>query len=289
MQIGWIGLGTMGASMAGHLVQAGHGVTVFNRTPGRAEAVVAAGAREAATPAAAATGAELVFACVSDSPDVEAIVLGADGVAGAMAAGSVFVDCSTISPTVARRLAVALRERGIGAVDAPVSGGSEGAAKGTLTTFVGGEDADVERATPALRTFCARLTHLGGPGSGQAGKAVNQTLLAGAYAALGEALVLGEKEGLPLPALAEALGGGAARSWVLENRAGNVIADRYPLGFKASLYLKDLRIALAEAEDLGLELPVTRLVAGLSERIVRAGYGDEDVSNFARLVRGDVP
>ena len=289
MKIAWIGLGTMGEYMAGHLLDAGHELTVHNRTREREEELAGRGAKRAASPREAAAGAELVCLCLSDSPDVEAVVLGDDGVAAGIASGAVVLDCSTIAPATARRVALALAERGAGAVDAPVSGGSEGARKGQLTAFVGGEDAHVAVARPALEAFCRSITHLGGPGAGQAGKAVNQVLISGTYAALGEGLALGEKEGLPLEALVQALGGGAAGSWILENRSGNVIRSSYPLGFKMDLHLKDLRIALAEGDRLGLPMEVTRLVAEQAQRLVDAGYGNEDSSSLARVARGEIP
>lgn len=286
MKIAWIGLGTMGGAMAGHLVGAGHDVAVFNRTPGRDQALVDAGARSCASPAEAASGAQLVFTCVSDSPDVEHVVFGPGGVAESVSAGTVLVDCSTISPAITRGIAERLTAIGVGAVDAPVSGGSEGAVKGTLSAFVGGVDADVQAAQPALEAFCATITHLGPPGAGQAAKAVNQVLIAGTYATLGEALVLGEREGLPVEALVAALSGGAAQSWVLQNRAGNVIADDYPLGFRVELHLKDLRIALAEARELGVPMAITEIIAGQERSLTDAGFGAEDLSNLARVPRG---
>ena len=289
MKIAWIGLGTMGEFMAGHLLDAGHELTVHNRTRSREEALAARGALRAGTPREAATGAELVCLCVSDSPDVEALVLGEDGIAAGVDSGAVVLDCSTIAPATTRSIAAVLAERGAGAVDAPVSGGSEGARKGQLTAFVGGEDADVATARTALEAFCKSITHLGGVGAGQAGKAVNQVLISGTYAALGEGLALGEKEGLPLEALVAALGGGAAGSWILENRSGNVIRGSYPLGFKMELHLKDLRIALAEGDRLGLPMEVTRLVAEQAQRLVDSGHGDEDSSSLARVARGEIP
>ena len=288
MQTAFIGLGTMGAAMAGHLLAAGHDVCVHNRTRVREEPLVAAGATAAATPREAAAGAELVFCCVSDTPDVEQIVRGPDGAAAGMQQGSVFVDHSTIAPAGTRTLAAELAAKGIGFVDAPVSGGSEGAKRGTLTAFIGGEAAHVERARPALETFCASITHLGPAGSGQAGKAANQVLISGTYASLGEALALAEREGLPLEPLVRALAGGAAGSWILQNRSENVIRGTYPLGFRTSLHLKDLKIALAEADAHGLELAVARLVAAQQERLIAAGYADEDSSALARAARGQV-
>ena len=288
MRIAWIGLGTMGAAMAAHLVRAGHDVVVHNRTSGREGPLVELGATWASSPADAADGAEVVFVCVSDSPDVEQVVLGSDGAAERMAPGSVLVDCSTISPSTTRTLATELAKRGIGAVDAPVSGGSEGALKGTLTAFVGGEAAHVAQAGPALESFCRTITHLGPAGAGQAAKAVNQVLIAGTYATLGEALVLGEKEGLPMDLLVSALSAGAAQSWVLENRSRNVVADDYPLGFRVELHLKDLRIALDEAARLEIPLAVTSMVAAQEQALTDAGHGGEDVSNLARVPRGRV-
>jgi 3-hydroxyisobutyrate dehydrogenase-like beta-hydroxyacid dehydrogenase len=278
----------MGAPMAGHLLAAGHELHVHNRTRAREEPLAAAGAIRADTPAEAVVGADLVFTCVSDSPDLEEIVLGPGGVAGGMKQESVLVDCSTVSPATAKKIASTLLPMGIGAVDAPVSGGSEGARNGTLTIFVGGEDAHVHAAMPALKVFSRSITHLGLPGAGQAGKAVNQVLIAGTYAALGEGLALAEREGLPLPQLVEALNGGAARSWILENRSKNVIDDDYPLGFRVALHLKDLKIALEEADRYGLPMAVTRLVAQQEERLVAAGHGDEDNSVLARVAKGEV-
>jgi 3-hydroxyisobutyrate dehydrogenase-like beta-hydroxyacid dehydrogenase len=288
MRIAWIGLGTMGAPMAGHLLAAGHEMHVHNRTRAREELLAEAGASRAASPAEAADGADLVFTCVSDSPDLEAVVLGSTGVAASMRPGAVLVDCSTVGPGTSRRIAATLEAKGCGAVDAPVSGGSEGARKGTLTVFVGGEEAHVATALPALETFSRSVTHLGPPGAGQAGKAVNQVLIAGTYAALGEGLALAEREGLPLEELVTALSGGAAGSWILQNRSQNVIRNEYPLGFRIALHLKDLKIALAEADRHQLPMAVSRLVAEQEERLVATGHGDEDNSALARVARGEV-
>jgi 3-hydroxyisobutyrate dehydrogenase-like beta-hydroxyacid dehydrogenase len=285
MNLAWIGTGTMGAAMDAHLVRAGHDVAVWNRTIARTDELAALGARVASSPADAAAGADVVFVCVSDSPDVEQVMLGPDGAAETMAPGSVLVDHSTISPAVARTIATTLATRGIGAVDAPVSGGSEGAKNGTLSAFVGGSDEAVATARPAMECFCASITHLGPAGAGQAAKAVNQVLISGTYATLGEALVLGEREGLPMDALVSALSAGAAQSWVLANRSKNVIDDSYPLGFRVALHLKDLRIALAEATTLGVPMAITELIAQQESGLVEAGRGDEDLSNLARIPR----
>jgi 3-hydroxyisobutyrate dehydrogenase len=292
MKVGVVGLGTMGAPMARHLIEAGHEVTVWNRTRAREEPLVARGATSAPSLADVGRAADAVLTCVSDDPDLEAVVLGEGGpgeggLAAGMPAGSVLVDCSTVSPTLARRLAAELESGGRLFVDAPVSGGSEGAERGTLTVFAGGSPEALEAAMPVLEAFGGRITHLGPAGAGQAAKAVNQVIIAGVYASVAEGLVFAERAGLPAPALIEALSAGAADSWVLRNRSANMVASSYPLGFRTSLHLKDLRIALREAESLGVPLDVAALVAGVEDALVTAGFGDEDVSNVARHVRGE--
>jgi 3-hydroxyisobutyrate dehydrogenase len=284
-RIGFVGLGTMGAAMAANLRRAGFAVTAWNRTPGRVGELVALGGTEAASPADVARASDVVVICVSDTPDVEAVLLGPDGIAAGLAAGGLVIDCSTISPAATTRLASTLRERGIGLVDAPVSGGSEGAKQATLTIFVGGEPADVERARPVLEAMGKTITHFGPAGSGQAVKAVNQVVIAGAYLGVAEGIVLALKAGLDAEAVAAALGGGAARSWVLENRSGRMIDNEYPLGFRTSLHLKDLAIALEMARSLGATLPVAGLAAQLESGLVAKGRGDEDMSNLARAIR----
>ncbi len=283
MRVAVIGLGTMGAPMARHLLAAGHEVTVHNRTRSREEPLAALGAHRADSPAAAAATAEAVLTCVSDTPDLEHIVMAPDGIAAGLAAGGVVVDCSTVSPTAVAGMAARLKERGIGMVDAPVSGGSEGAERGTLTIFCGGADADVAKARPVLEAFSSRITHLGPSGSGQVAKAVNQVMIAGTYASVGEGIALAQAAGLPLPELVEALSAGAASSWVLQNRAANMISDSYPLGFKLALHRKDLGIALDEAGRAGLPLDVAQLVAAQEDTLMAEGHGDEDVSALARL------
>src|SRR6185369_15490293 len=227
MRVAVIGLGTMGGPMARHLIEAGHEVTVHNRTREREEPLAALGAERAASPAEAAQAADAVLTCVSDTPDLEHVLLGPGGVAEGLASGGLVVDCSTVSPSATADIAARLAERGIGMVDAPVSGGSEGAEKGTLTIFCGGEERDVERAGPILDAIGTKITHLGPSGAGQVAKAVNQVMIAGTYATVGEGIALAQAAGLPLEKLVEALSGGAAASWVLQNRSGNMIADTY--------------------------------------------------------------
>lgn len=284
-RIGFIGLGTMGAAMAGHLARAGHPLTVWNRTPGRAAELVALGATEAATPGALARASDVIVICVSDTPDVESVLFGPGGVAAGAGRGSLLIDCSTISPGATRSFAEKLAAQGVAMVDAPVSGGSEGAKQATLTIFVGGETAAVERARPILATIGKTITHVGPIGAGQAVKAVNQVVIAGIYLGVAEGMVLAMRAGLDPALVATALGGGVARSWILENRSGKMIANDYPLGFRTSLHLKDLAIALDLARSVGVALPVSALAAQLEAGLVARGYGDEDMSNLARAIR----
>ena len=284
-RIAFVGLGTMGAAMAVNLRRAGFPVTGWNRSPGKAAELVELGGTEAATPAEAAGSADIVVVCVSDTPDVDAVLFGPDGVADGLARGGLVIDCSTISPEATTRFAARLRERGVGMVDAPVSGGSEGARKATLTIFVGGEPADVDRARPVLAAMGSTVTHFGPSGSGQAVKAVNQVTIAGIYLGVAEGMILAIKAGLDPEAVAGALGGGVAKSWILENRSGKMIHNDYPLGFRTSLHLKDLAIALDLARATGTTLPVASLAAQLEAGLVARGYGDEDMSNLARAIR----
>ena len=284
-RVGFIGLGTMGAAMAANLARAGFGVTAWNRTPDRAPELDGLGVERAATPADVARSVETLVICVSDTPDVAAVLLGPDGVATGARPGTLVIDCSTISPGATRGFASELAKRDIALVDAPVSGGSEGAQKATLTIFVGGEAADVERARPILAALGKTITHVGPIGSGQAVKAVNQVILAGTYLGVAEGIVLAMKAGLDVEQVVSALGGGAAQSWVLANRAGRMIANDYPLGFKVALHRKDLGIALELAEELGADLPVSALAAGLETELIAAGHADDDMSALARSIR----
>ncbi len=284
-QVAFLGLGTMGAAMAANLARAGYPVTAWNRSPGRAPELDDLGVTRAATPAEAAGAVDVAVLCVSDSPDVEAVLFGPDGLAQGARSGLLVVDCSTIAPSATRDFGARLAASGVRLVDAPVSGGSEGARNATLTIFVGGEPADVERAQPVLAAMGRTITHVGPLGAGQAVKAVNQVILAGGYLGVAEGIVLGLKAGLDVGQVVQALSGGAAQSWVLANRSGRMIDNDYPLGFKVALHRKDLRIALDLAGELGAELPVTELAAGLEDRLIAAGHADEDMSALARTIR----
>ncbi len=286
MNIAFIGLGTMGAPMARNLLKAGFRLTVHNRTRQKEEALAELGALRAESPQAAADGADIIMTNVSDTPDVERVVLGEAGAVHGMKAGGVLIDLSTISPAATRRIAEKLAERGLEMLDAPVSGGSEGAQKGTLSIMVGGKPEVFERVEPVLEVLGKTVTHVGPVGSGQVAKAVNQVIIAGVYAAVAEGMALGlASSGIDLSAARRALSGGAAGSWVLENRAQNMVDNRYPLGFRTRLHLKDLNIALETARELGVPIPLAAYVAQLETGLVKRGFGDEDVSNIARAVR----
>ncbi len=284
-RVGFVGLGTMGAAMAANLARAGFPLTVWNRSPARGEPLGQLGATQAASPASVAHESDVVVVCVSDTQDVEEVLFGPEGVSGGSASGSLVIDCSTISPSATRTFAQRLESLGVAFVDAPVSGGSEGALHGTLSIFVGGEPAAVERARPVLMAVGRTITHLGAVGAGQAAKAVNQVILAGTYLGVAEGIVLALKSGLDPDALVAALSGGAAQSWVLANRSGRMIANDYPLGFKLSLHRKDLGIALDLARDTGTALPIAGLCAQIESGLAGQGFGDEDMSAVARAIR----
>jgi 3-hydroxyisobutyrate dehydrogenase len=285
MRIGFIGLGTMGAPMARRLTQAGHLVTVHNRTRDKELPLEREGARRAESPRAAAADADMVFTMVSDTPDLEAVVLGETGAIHGLAEGSVLIDMSTVSPAATRDIARRLNERGVAMLDAPVSGGSEGAEQGTLSIMIGGDAAVLERVRPVLELLGRTITLVGPVGSGQLTKAINQVIIAGTYAAVAEGLVMGLKAGIDVEAAQAALAGGAAGSWVLSNRGPNMIRNSYPLGFRSRLHRKDLGIALEAARSLGMAIPVAAYVEQLETSLVGRELGDEDVSNIARIVR----
>jgi 3-hydroxyisobutyrate dehydrogenase len=285
MRVGFVGLGTMGGAMAANAARAGFQVTAWNRTPGRAAELVDLGVTMAATPAAVAAASDIVVTIVSDTPDVEAVLFGRDGVAEGAKRGSLVVDMSTISPSATRDFAERLAAKGVAMLDAPVSGGSEGAKKGTLSIFVGGEAAELERARPVLESLGTTITHVGPIGSGQAVKAVNQVILAGTYLGVAEGIVLALKAGLDVDQVVGALSGGAAQSWVLANRSGRMKDNDYPLGFKVALHRKDLGIALAMARELGASLPVSEMCESIEVALMGEGHAEEDMSAIARSIR----
>ncbi len=286
MNVAFVGLGTMGEPMVRNLVKAGHCVTVYNRTGDKAQRLEkAVGVVATNSPSQAAEAADIIITCVSDSPDVEAVVLGEGGIVYGARPGSLLIDMSTISPNVTRRIAEALQEKEIAMLDAPVSGGSEGAQQGTLSIMVGGQAADVARAMPVLEAMGRTITHVGPIGAGQTTKAINQIIVAGTYWSVAEGMSLGLKAGLDMEKVVQAVGSGAAGSWGLTNRSSNMIDNDYPLGFRMRLHQKDLKIALETARELGMPLPVAAYVEQVETGLIAKGYGDEDVSAIARSVR----
>lgn len=285
MNIAFIGMGTMGAPMAINLLKAGHRVVVHNRTRDREQMVAEAGATRAASPQEAAMEADIIITCVSDGPDVEAVMLGPEGIIHGAKEGAIAIDMSTISATVTRRIAETLRQKGIAMLDAPISGGSEGAKNGTLSIMVGGEARDMEMAMPAFQAMGKTITHVGSIGAGQLTKAINQIIIAGTYWGIAEGMAMGLKAGLDMEKVVQAVGGGAAGSWGLTNRSGNMLKNEYPLGFRTRFHRKDLNIALEAARELGVPLPIAAYVEQVETGLIARGYGDEDLSNMARVVR----
>jgi 3-hydroxyisobutyrate dehydrogenase len=284
-RVGFIGLGTMGASMAANLVRAGFELTVWNRTPGRDLDVLALGAHRAQTPSEVAAASDIVVVCVTDSPQVDEILFADHGLAAGLRAGSLIIDCSSISPLATREFAARLATNDVHWVDAPVSGGSEGALRGTLSIMVGGTEDDVARAHPVLVAMGSNITHVGELGAGQWTKAVNQVILAGTYLGVAEGITLGLSAGLDMDRVVAALSGGAANSWILTNRSQRMIDDDYPLGFKISLHRKDLEIALSLASETGAHLPVAAMAAEFEDELIAEGHGDDDNSALARSIR----
>lgn len=288
MKIAVLGMGTMGAPMATNLIKAGCEVTVQNRTRSREEPLAKLGAARAETPAAAAADADIVLCCVSDTPDVERVLLDPEtgaGVVHGLKDGGLIIDCSSIAPEATRRFAEQFRARNIGYVDAPVSGGSEGAIKGTLTIMCGGTEEDFARAEPVLQIIGAKITRIGPVGCGQIAKVANQVAIAGTFMALAEALTLAYRAGANPERVVDAIGGGVAGSWILNNRSDKMLNDDYPLGFRTRLHRKDLGIALDTARQFKVPVPIASLVATIEDALIAQGFGDEDMSNLARFVR----
>ena len=278
MKVAFLGLGVMGFPMAGHLAEAGHEVDVYNRTRAKADAWAAKHAgRVAATPAEAAADAEIVFACVGNDDDILEV---ASAALPAMAEGTVFVDHTTTSAEMARRLDGMARERGIAFVDAPISGGQSGAEQGILTVMCGGDAAACERAAAVAGCYARRWRRLGPAGAGQLTKMVNQVCIAGLVQALSEGLDFAERAGLDPAAVFDVIGGGAAQSWQMDHRAATMAARKFDYGFAVEWMRKDLGYALAEGARIGAELPVTRLVDGYYAEIEAAGGARWDTSSL---------
>jgi 3-hydroxyisobutyrate dehydrogenase len=285
MKLAFIGLGVMGFPMAGHLAKAGHQVTVYNRTAAKAQAWTAQyGGAQGATPAEAAHGAELVFTCVGNDDDVRAVTLGETGALAGMGKGAILVDHTTASAELARELDRAAKARGLGFLDAPVSGGQAGAETGKLTVMIGGEATSFQRAEPVMAHYGRAVTHMGPAGNGQLTKMVNQILIAGLVQGLAEGLNFAMRAGLDAKKAAGVIAKGAAQSWQLENRFETMLHGKFDFGFAVDWMRKDLGICLAEARRNKSALPVTALVDQFYERVQERGGGRWDTSSLIHLL-----
>ncbi|MEM1141476.1 MAG: NAD(P)-dependent oxidoreductase [Pseudomonadota bacterium] len=286
MNIAFLGLGVMGYPMAGHLAGAGHSVSVYNRTSTKADRWVDEfGGRSAQTPAAAAEGADIVCLCVGNDHDVREVVLGESGALSTMSAQSLLIDHTTASAELARELSAECAEKGIGFLDAPVSGGQAGAENGALTIMIGGEAEDFARAEPVLASYARCAKHLGPAGSGQLAKMANQICIAGVLQGLSEALLFSERAGLNSSEVVSVLSQGAAQSWQMENRASTMLKGEYDFGFAVEWMRKDLGIVKDEAQRLGLALELVKQVDGHYAEVEAMGGQRWDTSSLlARLM-----
>jgi 2-hydroxy-3-oxopropionate reductase len=282
--IGFIGLGVMGDPMARNLLDAGHSLVVHSRSPGPVEALAEAGAETASGPREVAERTDVVITMLPDSPAVEAVVLGEDGVLAGASEGDLLIDMSTIHPTVSVAVAEAAGERGVAALDAPVSGGDVGAQQGELSIMVGGEEHAYERARPIFDVLGKTIVHVGEAGGGQVVKACNQVVVAITIAGVSEALVLGEKAGVDPELILDVLGGGLAQNKVMEMRRSNFLGHDFTPGFRIDLHHKDLGIALGSGDEYGVPLPVTGLVQQQMRALRARGHGGDDHSGLIQLV-----
>ncbi|NVK17966.1 MAG: NAD(P)-dependent oxidoreductase [Methylocystaceae bacterium] len=286
MKVAFLGLGVMGYPMAGHLIKAGHEVTVYNRTTAKAEKWVSEyGGSLSKTPSEAATGAEIVFACVGNDDDLRSICTGENGAFGAMDKGSLFVDHTTASADVAREMAAVAKDMGLSFMDAPVSGGQAGAENGVLTVMVGGTEEDFAKAEPVMQAYGRAVTLMGPVGAGQLTKMVNQITFVSAVQGIAEGLAFAETAGLDAKKVVDVISKGAAGSWQLENRGYTMIDDKFDFGFAVDLVRKDLGICLDEARRNGARLPSTALIDQYYGEIQKRGGGNWDTSSLIKLVR----
>ena len=289
-RVAFLGLGVMGYPMAGHLARAGHSVTVYNRSPAKAAAWCAefadtAAPRSASTPRLAAEQADIIFCCVGNDEDLRSVTLGEQGAFAGMRAGSIFVDHTTASASVARELAQIAGQAGLAFVDAPVSGGQAGAQNGLLTVMCGGDAAAFARAEPVAMAFSRAFTHLGESGAGQLAKMVNQICIAGIVQGLSEAIAFGQRAGLDMPQVLDVIGKGAAQSWQMDNRGKTMVADQFEFGFAVDWMRKDLGLVLDEAKRNGARLPLTALVDQFYADVQQMGGQRWDTSSLIRRLK----
>jgi 3-hydroxyisobutyrate dehydrogenase-like beta-hydroxyacid dehydrogenase len=298
-KVAFLGLGVMGYPMAGHLARAGHQVTVYNRNPAKsaawcAEFADAKGAASAPTPEAAAQGCDIVFCCVGNDDDLRSVVLGADqgdgtraagGALAGMGSGTIFVDHTTASASVARELHAAAAQRGVAFIDAPVSGGQAGAQNGMLTVMCGGEASAFETAAPVAQAFARAITLLGDSGAGQLAKMVNQICIAGLVQGLSEGIAFGQRAGLDMEQVLDVIGKGAAQSWQMDNRGKTMVADQFDFGFAVDWMRKDLGLVLDEARRNGARVPVTALVDQFYADVQQMGGTRWDTSSLIKRLK----
>jgi 3-hydroxyisobutyrate dehydrogenase len=284
-KIAFIGIGVMGGPMAAHLARAGHDLTVYNRTQSKAEKWVAEhGGAFAHSPAEAAKEAQIVISCVGNDDDLSAVTMGRDGAFGAMQGGGLFIDHTTVSAQIARQLSVEAQGRSILVVDAPVSGGQAGAENGKLSIMCGGSKEAFAAAENIMSVYAARIVHVGGPGAGQTTKMCNQIAIAGVLEGLSEALRFAQASKLDLDKVYDAISGGAAQSWQMDNRWATMANDEFDFGFAVDWMRKDLGLALAEARTNGSTLPVAALVDQFYAEVQAAGGGRHDTSSLVSRI-----
>ena len=282
--VGFIGLGIMGKPMAKNLIEAGHELVVFNRTRSKAEELAGDGATVAGSPREVAERSDVIITMLPDSPQVEEVLVGENGVLEGIKEGALVVDTSTISPVVTEELAAKVKEKGASMLDAPVSGGDVGAIEGTLSIMVGGSEEDFERARPLFEAMGKTVTHVGETGAGQVAKAANQIVVALTIEAVSEALVLGSKGGVAPEKILDVLGGGLAGNKVMEVKREKMLTHSFDPGFRIELHHKDLGIALAAGREYGVTLPVTAVVDQMLQDLKMRGRGDRDHSALLTLI-----
>lgn len=284
MKLGFIGLGLMGKPMARHLLEAGFPLVVHNRSQAAVKELVKLGAQEAGSAKDVAAAADLVFTCLPDSPDVEQVVLGSDGILEGAKLGLIVVDHSTIKPATARHIAEAAAAKGVSFLDAPVSGGQLGAENGTLTIMVGGDAAALERARPALEVYGKTITHIGASGAGQVAKCCNQMMVAAQMASMAELLIFARKADVDPRKVVQAIRGGAAQCWTLDNKPERLFAGNRQPGFKAYMQVKDMGIVMETAKELDMPLPATAANTQLFEAMIGLDMGDLDNSAVVGVI-----
>ncbi len=275
-RVGFIGLGVMGKSMARNLLKAGFALTVFNRSPAKMDELVSEGANGAQSPGDVASNASIIFLCLPDTPDVERVLFGDDGVANSVSAGTTVIDCSTISATATQDFASRLKEKGVDMIDCPVSGGPAGAENGTLSCMLGGSAEAIERVKPMLNAIGEKFVHAGPSGSGQLVKSCNQLVICATMMGVGEAVALCKRMGVDPLAMREALLGGSAQSFVLENHGKRLIDQTLDPGFRAELMLKDMKLALGTGRDAGVFIPATALATQMLTALCQTGRNGLD-------------